>query len=241
MGERKEDSVLLALSELKKIQEDRRQEEEDEERRKQDDLRLAREAEVKKAQDEEERKKREAEEKIRREAEEKARLEREERIHIAAQAERGRAEAEVKARHEMDLHQATLEAKHKKVPWVPIGIVGAIVVAGAAWMVLSGKAREDEKEAMLVRQAEELRRQTLETERLQAEIEQSVARTKELERQLGAAQTEEDRAKIRRQIADEGQRQQRIRRTSPSGRSSTPPAKKGIKIDDGDDPLGGLK
>lgn len=241
MGERKEDSVLLALSELKKIQEDRRQEEEDEERKKQDDLRLAREAEVKKAQDEEDRKKRDAEEKIRREAEDTARMHREERIRVASEAERARAEAEVKAQHELNLHQATLEAKHKKVPWVPIGIVGAVVLAGAAWMVMQSQQEAAEQQAIQMRQAEELKRQKAETERLQAEIEQSERRSKELEAKLAAAGTEEERDRIRGEMANERARVNRIKGSRGSPKPAPPAAKKGIKLDDTDDPLGGLK
>jgi len=240
MGERREDSVLLALNELKKIQDERRQEEEDEERRKEEGLKLAREAEVRRAVEEEERKKREEQDRIKREAEEKARQEREERMKVAAAAAEAEARERVKADHDLNLHKASLDAQHKKkVPWMPIGIIGGVAVAVVATLLYNMGKEKEKLQEIAEDQARQAQKAQEENERLTGLIEQGEQRARELEAKLAGATTDEERRKIKQQIDSERNRLKNLRR---GPRAPAAPAKKpGIQIKgDLNDPLEGL-
>src|SRR5438067_12809974 len=111
MAERRENSVLFSLNELRNIESDRVRGEEDAERARIEAERRAREDEIRRAKEAEEAKRRAEEDRIRRDVEEKERIvregemrlkesERRAQIEAAAKLEQARIEAEARARIE---------------------------------------------------------------------------------------------------------------------------------------------
>src|SRR6185312_8499915 len=138
MAERRENSVLFSLNELRNIESDRVKGEEDAERARIEAERRAREEEIRRAKEAEEAKRRAEEDRIKREADEKERVAREHdlrlkeserraQIEAAARLEQARIEAEARAR---------IEGKKFPTTQVVAGVVALVLVAGVTMGIL---------------------------------------------------------------------------------------------------------
>jgi colicin import membrane protein len=246
MAERKDNSALIALSELRAIEEDRvKQEEEDE--------RLKLETFERRKRDEEEARRRGEEAK--RAAEEAARRAEEERLrkegvegHLRLQ------EAERRARIEAEAHLAAkrIEAEsmamaHAKKPPIKliVGIVaGLVVVAGGIVTYFVMQSNEAQRQAAAARLEKD------EIERANNDFKKDIAAAQALlDKKLASAKSAEDIAKAKAEN-EAAQREAEDRRASRAKaatqrRGSAGPAKESggvkVKIDKSDDPLGGMR
>jgi hypothetical protein len=245
MAERRENSVLFSLRELRNIEEDRVKQEEDAEKARIEAERRAREEEIRRAKEAEEAKRRAEEDAIRREREERERHEREGQLRLqeserraqidaAAKLEQARIEAEARAR---------MEAKKFPVGAVVGGVIALVVVAGSVmgYLVHTHNVELAQQQAQLQAKHEE-ERKALVAQQEAAEKALS-AKLADLQGQLDKATNDADRQRIRAQMAAAGE--SRSRRVASSSKKSdaaaAEPAVKKAKINTKtDDPLGGL-
>jgi colicin import membrane protein len=247
MAERKDNSALIALSELRAIEEDRvKQEEEDE--------RLKLETFERKKRDEEEARRRAEEAK--RAAEEAARKAVEEsRRKETVEGQLRLQEAERRARIEAEAHLAAkrIEAEsmamaHAKKPPLGLifGIIGGLVVVGGGIITYFAMQSNEAK-----RQAEAARLEKDEIERANLDYKKDIAAAgAALDRKLASAKSAEDiaKAKAENEAAQREAEERRVSRAkaasarrSTAGPAPDKPAGKVKGISTSDDPLGGLK
>jgi hypothetical protein len=238
MAERRENSVLFSLRELRNIEDERVKTEEEAEQARIEAEQRAREEAIRRAKEEEERKIREAEDRVIRERQEREKHEREQQtrlqeserraqIEAAAKLEQARIEAEARARQ---------EAKKFPIGAVVGGVIGLIVLAGGimGYLVHHHNVELAQQQQALQAKAD------AERKKLEAEAAaQSAALKKELEElqgQLDNAKDDATRASIRAKML-------------AAQSSHSKPASGGKKSDDKptkklntntSDPLGGL-
>jgi hypothetical protein len=233
--QRRENSLLVSLKELRQVEEDRVKEEESAAQAKIDAEARAREDAIRRAKEAEEAKIREAEAKVRREREEKERQIREEQLRLEEAERRARIEAQAKV-EEARIAAETKIRVHKATPWRLVAGISAAVFALAAVTigVIVQKHREeqaeikrqtDEREAMERKRAEEA------SERAQKAEAELKKKLDDLSRALTAATSEVDKARIRQQMADE---------VKHSRRSAKPGKAEGTINTESSDPLGNL-
>lgn len=226
-SEKRENSVLFSLRELRSIEETRVKEEEDA-------AKAAEEARIRARMDEE-RRLREAEEAKQRAAEDAARREHEAREQRLREDALRVQEAEARARAE---HQAQLEAHRlqqemeirrqevqKKWPvWLVVAVgIFAVITAGAViFMVQSSRKADEEAKRRQAAQEEQAKAEAIakqkekETAELKAQVDGLIAaiadldnQMRESERQLAAATSQADRDKVAARQA-EIRKQQRL-------------------------------
>src|SRR5215475_12807014 len=162
MAERRENSVLFSLRELRGIEEERVKGEEEAERARIEAERRAREEEIRRAKEAEEAKRRAEEERVRRDIEDKERVvregelrlkesERRAQIEAAAKLEQARIEAEARAR---------IEGKKFPTTQVVAGVIGLVLLAGGimAYLVYNHNEELARTQAELTRKADEERK-----------------------------------------------------------------------------------
>jgi colicin import membrane protein len=241
MAERRENSVLFSLNELRNIESDRVRSEEEAERQRIEAERKAREDEIRRAKEAEEAKRRAEEDRVRRDIEEKERIareadlrlkesERRAQIEAAAKLEQARIEAEARAR---------IEGKKFPTTQVVAGVIGLVVFAGA----IMGYLVYNHNQELARTQAEAAAR--LEAAQKKAAEERAVeerslqAKLTELQGQLDKATNEAERAQIRAKMAQTAAaRPAHASRSSEPKESHSKSAKPAIK--ETNDPLGGL-
>ena len=140
MADRRENSLLVSLKELRDLEEDRVREEEDAVRAREEAERRAKEDAIRAAKEAEEAKIREAEDKIRRETEEKERKAREERLRIEEAERRARIEAEAKLEEARIAADARIKAAKKPPVRLIVGIAITVLVISLA-ILASGDRR----------------------------------------------------------------------------------------------------
>jgi len=225
--EKRENSVLFSLRELRSIEETRVKEEEDAEK-------AAEEARIR-ARMEDERRVREAEEAKQRAAEEAARREhetREQRLRedaLRVQETEARARAEHQAQLEAHRLQQEMEIRRQEVQkkwpvWlvVAVGIFAVVTIGAVIFMVQSSNKADSEAKARQAAQIEQAKAEKLakqkeqETAELKAQVDGLIAalgeldnQMKESERQLASATSQADRDKVAARQA-EIRRQQRV-------------------------------
>jgi colicin import membrane protein len=242
MAERRENSVLFSLNELRNIEQDRVRTEEETERARIEAERRAREEEIRRAKEAEEAKRRAEEDRIRRDIEEKERVvrenelrlkesERRAQIEAAARLEQARIEAEARAR---------IEGKKFPTTQVVAGVIGLVVLAGGlmSYLVYNHNQELARTQAELTRKADEERKQ-LQAEKL-AEERKLQAQLADLQGQLDKASNDAERAQIRAKMMAASAAKAR-----PAGSTKTASSKSGESgkkpaIKDTNDPLGGL-
>jgi hypothetical protein len=247
MAERRENSVLFSLRELRTIEEDRVKGEEEAEK-----ARIA--AEIR-AREEAERQRREAEEAKIRAEQERVRQNELEKERIAHDAQVRLQEAERRAQIEAGtrLEQARIEADArarmdaKKFPtgMVVAGVGGLVVVAGIVMGILVHNHNVE-----LAQQQAELQRQAkLQADEIKKAADAQAAALKKeldgLQAALDKTQDEAERNKIRAQMAAASHAATKSSggsKTAKSDSGSTPaaPAKPKIKVGESNDPLQGL-
>jgi len=238
MAERRENSVLFSLRELRNIEDERVKGEEEAEQARIEAERRAKEEAIRRAKEEEERKVREAEERVLRDRQERERHEREQQtrlqeserraqIEAAAKLEQARIEAEARAR---------MDAKKFPVGAVVGGVIGLIVLAIGimSYLVSQHNAELRQQQAELQAKADADRKK-LEQEAAA----KSAALKKELEDlqgQLDKATNDAERASIRAKML--AAQAPHSKQASPGKKPGDSP-KKSINTQTSD-PLGGL-
>ncbi len=240
MAERRENSVLFSLNELRNIEQDRVRSEEEAERQRIEAERRAREDEIRRAKEAEEAKRRAEEDRIRRDQEEKERAvregelrlkesERRAQIEAAAKLEQARIEAEARAR---------IEGKKFPTAQVVAGVIGLVVLAGSimGYLVYNHNQELARTQAELTAKAEQERQKLIAEEKVQqAALQKQLS---DLRTQYDKASNEAERAQIRAKMAQASAAKLRPASSKPKGEKggAKPAALKG----DSNDPLGGL-
>jgi hypothetical protein len=180
MAERKENSVLFSLRELKNIETDRVKEEEDAKKAADEAARLAREADERQKRDDAERRRREAEEAEHRRHAEVERQKREEQLRLDEAERRARIDAQARLEEQRLKMEIEAAAQTKK----PTGLIAVASLLGILVIGLGVFAY------MRHQKGEEERRKAL---MAQADAEASKKREAELQRELDELQAESDR------------------------------------------------
>jgi hypothetical protein len=178
MSERRENSVLFSLKELRNIEDGRVKKEKEDAQARVDADRAAKAAAERAVREAEERRIREEEDRVRRIEDEKLAREREDQMRLQEAERRARVEGEVRL-HEERL-RLEVQAKHQqKSPLKAIlGVAGVLVIIGGG---LGYKMYSDHQTELAAARAEK--------ERVEAE---SAAKTRELEAKFAALQKETD-------------------------------------------------
>jgi colicin import membrane protein len=242
MAERRENSVLFSLNELRNIESDRVRGEEDAERARIEAERRAREDEIRRAKEAEEAKRRAEEDRIRRDIEEKERIVRENELRLKESERRAQIEAAAKLEQARIEAEARARIEGKKFPTTQVvaGVIGLVVLAGATMGYLVYNHNQELQRTQIEAA------QRLEAAQKQAAAERAAEEHKlqgqltELQAQLDKASNDAERAQIRAKMI---QTQQAKSRPAPSeSKSSKTKEAKSSKpaIKDTNDPLGGL-
>ena len=241
MAERRENSVLFSLSELRKIEEDRIRQEDDQRKAVAEAARQAQIEAERRAREEEERKRKEADEFAMRERLEKERIAHEANHKIQEVERRARVEADAKLREQQMHLEMQMKAKSPPVKAI-VTVVGIlfVVVCGLGYYMWS--SHEDEKKALIAQREQEARARQLaeqKTQELQKQIASIEAEQNQLESQLREAKTEAQRAAIQQKMEANKTRVKALR----EGGGKTNPAGPKVNIGGGDstDPLQGIK
>lgn len=246
--ERKPNSVLFSLKELRRIEEDRVVSEEEQQKQKEEAELKAKEAAEQQARDAEESARQAEEERVRREQEEVERKAREEQLRLQEAETRARIEAETdlqKARQEAELKAKALE---KKVPWVPIGIAIALLLAGLAGLGYYSMQQKEQRELALkkARVAELARVKALkDAERkmnlLEEQMQQANAKIADFRNALASAKNDAERDLLRKQLRDQQERARQLQNQRARQRTIRKRKAKKLKgFMGGSDPLQGL-
>ncbi|MEK6607668.1 MAG: hypothetical protein AABZ30_08410 [Myxococcota bacterium] len=246
MAERKEDSVLMSLRELQRIEKERVRAEQEDERQKLDFERRTREDVDRKAREESERKAREGEEARRRAADEQARQEREERLRLEEAERKARIEAHMHLETErmrIDAHAKASQKKH--IPWVPIGAaLGVLVlIAGALGVMFVKKQRESASEQQALHA--QLDREKREREEMETRMAESDRKLRELNDKLQQVTTDAERAELQEKIRQQAAEREKLGEAMRGRPSSPKPKSGGAKPKgpacDPNDPLCGIE
>ncbi len=244
MAERRENSVLFSLNELRNIETDRVRGEEEAERARIEAERRAREDEIRRAKEAEEAKRRAEEDRVRRDIEEKERVVRENELRLKESERRAQIEAAAKleqARIEAEA-RARIEGKKFPTTQVVVGVIGLVVLAGATMGYLVHNHSEElaRQQTEMAQKADQERKalvaqQQLEQAKLNHELE-------ELKGQLDKATNDAERAQIRAKMAATAASKSRpvASRSESRSESRSHSESKKPAIKDTNDPLGGL-
>lgn len=221
MAEKRENSVLFSLRELRRIEDDRIKQEED-------DVRSREEAEVqaradgeRRAREEGERARREAEAVERRRADDAERQVREDALRLEEAERKARVEAQMhleKERMKLEVEAKVAMGGHKKSTGLLV-IVGLLVlcVGGVGAFAWKKKLREDElqrKNAVVLAQYETLQRKMRDND----------ARTAAALAAFQAAKTEEEKKKAEDELAAARREAQELKDRAAANASSQAPA-----------------
>jgi len=246
--ERKPNSVLFSLKELRRIEEDRVLSEEEQQKQKEEEEKRAKEEAERQAIEGKERARQEEQERVRQEQEQVERKAREEQLRLQEAETRARIEAETdlqKARQEAELKAKALE---KKVPWIPIGIAIVLLLAGLAGLgVYSMKQKEQRELALKKARVAELARQKAlkqweEKERQMEEKQQRLnMQINDLDAKLSSAKNDAERDLLRKQLRDQQERARQLQNQRARQRTIRKRKAKKLKgFMGGSDPLQGL-
>ncbi|HVU49287.1 MAG TPA: hypothetical protein VHL80_01305 [Polyangia bacterium] len=244
MSERRENSVLFSLKELRNIEDGRVRKEKEEADARLEAERAAKAAAERAVREAEERRIREEEERVRRIEEEKIAREREDQMRLQEAERRARVEGEVRL-HEERL-RLEVQAKHQqKSPLKAIlGVAGVLVIIGGG---LGYKMYSDHQAELAAARADKERVEA-ESKAKQLELEAKfTALQKETDDKLAKAQTDAERAQIRAEAAQRRADLQSGKQThakSAAAKESKPPTADQIrhigKKNVSDNPLDGL-
>ena len=240
MAERRENSVLFSLNELRNIESDRVRSEEEAERQRIEAERRAREDEIRRAKEAEEAKRRAEEDRVRREIEEKERVVRENELRLKESERRAQIEAAAKLEQARIEAEARARIEGKKFPTAQVvaGVVGLVVLAGATmgYLVYNHNQELARTQAEAAAQLEAAQKKAA-AERA-AEERALQAKLADLQGQLDKASSDAERAQIRAKMAVASAAKARPAPSHESKKSEGKSSKPAIK--DTNDPLGGL-
>jgi hypothetical protein len=244
MSERRENSVLFSLKELRRIEDDRVKREEDEAKAKAEADRAAKEAAVRRAREEDEQRRRTEEDRLRRIEEDKENKLREEQLRLQEAERRQRVEGELRLQEER--MRLEVQSRKSSSPIKAVVSVAAVLVLIAG--VLGYRMYSQHQAEVAVLNAERARAEA-ENKALLRESELKLAAIqKDMEQKLAAEKDEGQRARIRAD-AERAQleaRQEVAKRAHKvaSTASDTPKPTTYKKVEKKavvDDPLAGIK
>lgn len=241
MAERRENSVLFSLRELRNIEEERVKGEEDAERARIEAERRAREEEIRRAKEAEEAKRRAEEERLRRIEEEKERQVREEQLRLQESERRAQIEAQTKleqARIEAEA-RARMEAKKPPIGAIVGGVVGLVALAGGimGYLVYSHNQEIKKEQARVAAVEAEKTRIAKEAKEREEAIAKELG---DLKGQLEKATDEAEKAKIRARMESVASRASSGSRPKAAKAEGEKPAAKPKINTNTNDPLSGL-
>jgi colicin import membrane protein len=241
MAERRENSVLFSLNELRNIEQDRVKSEEEAERARIEAERRAREEEIRRAKEAEEAKVRAEQERQRREIEEKDRIAREHDLRLKESERRAQIEAAAKLEQARIEAEARARIEGKKFPTTQVvgGVIALVVIAFAvmAYLVHSHNEELARTQAELQAKADAERKQLVAQQ--EADRQKLESQLSALQGELSKAKTDEERAKIRARMNEASAAAAKHSRPAKGGDEKAAP-KKGPAVKDTNDPLGGL-
>jgi hypothetical protein len=196
MSERRENSVLVALRELRGIEDDRVKREQDEIRARADAERAAKEAAEQRMRAEEEARQLAEAERVRRAEDEKQARVREEQLRIEEAERRARVDGEMRLQEERMRLEIQSRVHHHKSP------VKAIVGVAIALALIGGgvvyKIQAAHKEEMVAREREAKEQQERREKAAQIEFEKKIAAIKhEMDAKLTLAKSDAEREQIK--------------------------------------------
>jgi hypothetical protein len=224
MSERRENSVLFSLKELRKLEDDRVQREQDELAARREAERSAREAAERAAREQEERRRREEEDRIRHAEEAKQARLREDHMRLEEAERRARVEADMQLQQE----RMRLEVQHraKNSPVKAVVIVSLVIVAVAGG--LGYKMYQQHQTEMATQRAAldlaERQKAQLAAAAAKAEAEyrgQITAIKKEMDDKLAHATNDAERARIREEATRQAMAAKSKHGSSGGGKSET--------------------
>jgi len=247
MADKKPNSVLFSLKELRRIEDDRVEQEETSKKQQEESERMAKEQAEREAVEAEERKVQEEQDRIRAEQDEKERQQREGELRLQESERQARIQAEMELQRAREEAAIKAKALEKKVPWVPIGIAIAVLVAAIAGLgYYSFQQKEQEKimQAELAKKRaehEKFRAEMDEKERLHQELEEKLAQQKrDLEDKLSAAKDDAEKDLLRKQLAEQRDKAASLRSSRARQRAAAKKRAKKLSIGDTSDPIHGL-
>ena len=247
MAERRENSVLFSLKELRQIEDERVRDEENAEKARLDADRRAKEEAELRAKQEEEKKRRDEEDRVQRLQSEKERQVREEQLRL--EADKHRAQVEASARLEEARMHAELQAKaaEKKAPMgLVLGSIGGVVAlaAGALCYVFFVVIPQRE----LAAQQEQDRLVNAIRAQAKNQLDAIERQQNELKDQLAKASTEAEKSRLQAAIAQNAAAVEKTRRDAINNaekvikikpKAAAKPGEKKLNCDPDKDPLCG--
>ncbi len=238
MAEQRENSVLLSLREVRRMEDQRVHQEEAAIQAKADAERQAREDGERRIREEADRKRREEEDRLRRVEEDRLSREREEQLRLQEAERRARVEGETQLQQE----RMRLEISHRKAksPMPAIAGVAAVVVLIAGGVVF--KLYSDHKQELQAAEQETIRIKQEGDRKAEAERRLFETRMAQLEKQLATSTDEAQKAQLRVEMEKErARRAPTPTRREPAATPSAPKPSLKSKRPIDDDPLGGIK
>lgn len=248
MSERREDSVLVALKELRGMEDARVKREQDEAQARAEAEKAAKEAVLRRAREEEEARRLAEEDRIRRVEEEKQGRLREDQLRVEEAERRARVEGEMKLQQERMRLEVQSRATHGRSPVkaVVAAVLGVTLVGGVLLYRMNSQRKEEQAAAAQERVLAEQKAKAREAE-FMAQL-GNIKR--DMDEKLKSAKNEAERAKIRADAeAKEADAERRVGRPHPgkkAGETTTtskpaaPVYKVPGKRDINDDLLNGL-
>jgi colicin import membrane protein len=245
MSERRENSVLFSLKELRNIEDGRVKKEKEEADARLESDRAAKAAAERAIRDAEQRKIREEEDRVRRIEEEKEGRVREEQMRLQEAERRARVEGEVRLQEERMRLEVHAKTQQKSPMKAILGVTGVLVIVAGG---LGYKMYTDHQAELAVQRGKLADAQAA-AQASRAELESRLSSIqKEMDTKLAQAQTDAERAQIR---AEANQRRAEVaannRPTHSHGggaknddKTSVPQLRKVGKKDVSDNPLDGL-
>lgn len=219
MAERRENSVLFSLKELRRIEDDRVKKEQDEAVARAEAERAAKEAAVRAAREEEERRKRDEVDRLRRAEEDKEHKAREDHMRLQEAERRARVDGELRLQEER--MRLEVQARSGKSPIKAIATVTVVLVAIAGALGYKMYSNHQAEIQVIQQRNDELERQS---KLAQAEYERKMsAIQKEMEQKLAAAKNEDERSRIRAEAAQAERVAEAVKRHHATGRPGAAP------------------
>jgi hypothetical protein len=193
-SERRDNSVLIALKELRGMEDERVKREQEEARARIEAERAAAEATVRRAREEEEARRRAEEDRVRRIEEEKQNRIREDQLRVEEAERRARVEAEMKLQEERMRLEIQSRAHSRSPVKAVIGAVAVVALVGGILLYrLNAQHHEEQAAALRERQLVEEKANAREAE-FKAQLTQI---KREMDEKMKAAKSEAERMKIR--------------------------------------------
>ncbi len=217
MAERRDNSVLFSLSELRQIEEERVQQEVAGEQARVAAEIKAREDAERRAREDVERRAREDEERRTAEVRRREQEERDATLRLQESERRARIEAETKLRSEQMRLEVEAKARAKKLP-IPQIVAGVVVLLGIVIGVSYKFYSDAQAEKATI--AAENARIAKENQEKQAQIDASMKKLNDLQEQLARASSAEEKAKLLAAIGSEKEAVTKLRSRPTRAKSS---------------------